>query len=234
MNPLTVLIKTFVDPVKAFAFLKEKPFIVLALALSLVMGSATAFFVTHYMDEAGMRAAIREQMEKRGGSMTDDQIEEFAAKQAKISRIAGPIAGLVMPAIIYLILALIFFLAFKLLDSDFSYKQSLSVTVHGFLPGILSSLIAIGLILKAGTVDPMAAENLVRSNLGFLADRESQKALFSFLSSIDLFSLWSLGLLTLGFGTLSGKGFKGALPVTVGLWAVYVAGKVGLSLVFSR
>jgi hypothetical protein len=234
MNPWTVLIKTFVDPVKAFAFLKEKPFITVVLILSLVMGCATAYFVTHYMDESSIRSAIREAMEKRGGTMSEAQIEEFAAKQAKISRILGPIAGLVMPGIIYLLLALIFFLAFKLLDADFSYRQSLSVTVHGFLPGIISSLLTIGLILKAGTVDPAAAENLVRSNLSFLADKESQKALFSFLSSIDLFSLWSLGLLTLGFGTLSGKGFKAALPVTVGLWAVYVAGKVGLTLVFAR
>jgi len=234
MNSWSVFVKTFVDPVKAFASIKDKPVIALAFIVSLVMGMATAFVVTRHMDEAGIRAAIRETVEKRGGNMSDAQIEENAALQVKISRIAGPLAGLVMPAIIYLLVALVFFLLFKLADADLSYKQSLSVTVHGFLPGLISSILTIGLILKAGTVDPQHAEGILKSNLGFLADPETQKALYSILSSVDLFSLWCLGLLTLGFGLATGRGFQKTLPFTVGLWVLYIAGKVGLGMVFGR
>lgn len=233
MNAFDAFLKTFIDPVKAFASLKEKPFIALALTVMILASMGAAWVMITHMDEGAIRGQIREAMEKQGGTVSDAKLDEVMAQQSKWSKLGAPMAA-VGAAIVYLLVALVFFLAFKMLDSDMSYRQSLSVTVHGFLPGLIGTLLLIALILKAGSVDPQAAETLLKSNLGFLADPDSQKVLFKLLGSIDLFSFWSLGLLTLGFGTVTGKGFKGALPVTVGLWALYVAGKVGLSLVFGR
>jgi hypothetical protein len=233
MNAFDAILKTFIDPVKAFAALKEKPFVALALIVMILASMGTAWVMITHMDEGAMRSATREAMEKQGGTVDDAKLDEIMALQAKWSIVGAPIAG-VGAAIVYLIVALVFFLAFKMLDADMSYKQSLSVTVHGFLPGLIGALLMIALILKAGSVDPQAAETLLKSNLAFLADPDSQKVLFKLLGSIDLFSFWTLGLLTLGFGTVTGKGWKSAFPVTVGLWALYVAGKVGLSMVFGR
>ncbi|HAR98951.1 MAG TPA: hypothetical protein DCS11_08685 [Syntrophus sp. (in: bacteria)] len=233
MNAIQVFVKTFIEPAKAFAALKEKPFVALAMTVMLLATLGTVWVVTTHLDEGAMRGQMREAMEKHGRTMTDAQLDEMMAGQAKFRWLGAPIAT-TGAAIVYLLVALVFFLVFKMLDSDMSYKQSLSVTVHGFLPGLIGAVLLIALILKAGTVDPQAAETLLKSNLGFLADPDSQKILFKLLSSIDLFSLWSLGLLTLGFGTVTGKGWKGALPVTVGLWALYLAGKIGLAMVFGR
>ena len=75
---------------------------------------------------------------------------------------------------------------------------------------------------------------MVYSNLGFLADSSSQKALHALLGSFDIFSLWSAILLTLGYAALTGRTFKKTAPWVFGLWAVYVLGKVGLSLVIPQ
>jgi hypothetical protein len=233
MNAFDVFCKTFIDPVKAFAALKEKPFVALALVVMLLASMGAAWVMITHMDEGAIRGQIREAMEKQGRTVTDAQLDEMMAQQAKWSKLGAPIAG-VGAAIVYLLVALVFFLAFKMLDSDMSYRQSLAVTVHGFLPHLVGAVLMIALVLKAGTVDPQAAETLVKSNPAFLADPEGQKVLFKLLGSLDLFSFWSLALLTLGFGTVTGKGWKSALPVTVGLWVLYVAGKVGLSMVFGR
>ena len=222
MNAIEAFLKTFIDPVKAFAVLKEKPFVALTLTVLILASMGAAWIMITHMDEGALGGQIREAMEKQGQTVTDAKLDEIMVQQSKFSKFGAPVAG-VGAAIVYLLVALVFFLAFKMLDSDLSYRQSLSVTVHGFLPGLVGSILMIALILKAGAVDPQSAETLLKSNLGFLADPDGQKALFKFLGSIDLFSFWSLGLLTLGFGT-----------VTVGLWALYVAGKVGLSMVFGR
>jgi len=233
MNAFDVFLKTFIDPVKAFTALKEKPFVALALTVMILASLGTAWVMISHMDEGAMRAQIREALEKQGQPAADAKLDEVMAMQSKWSVVGIPIAG-IGAAIVYLLVALAFFLVFKLMDSDMTYRQSLSVTVHGFLPGLIGTVLMVALILKAGSVDPQAAETLLKSNLGFLADSENQKALFKILGSIDLFSIWSLGLLTLGFGTVTGKGWKSALPVTVGLWIVYVAAKVGLSMAFGR
>ncbi len=233
MSALAVFGKTFIDPVKAFTILKEKPFIALALAVMILAPTGAAWVVITHMDPGAIRGQIREAMEKQGRTPTDAQLDEMMARQAKWSRLGAPIAG-VGAAIVYLLVALVFCLAFKMFDADLSYRQALAVTVHGFLPHLVGAVLMIALVLKAGSVDPQAAETLVKSNLGFLADPDRQKVLFKLLGSLDLFSFWSLALLTLGFGTVTGKGWKGALPVTVGLWALYVAGTVGLSMVFGR
>jgi len=230
MNSWTVFVKTFMDPVKAFAAIKEKPVIALAMTIMLLFSGAAAFVFTTHMDQKAMRAMMVERMEKSGQKVSDEQVDKIMEAQQKFLSVAS-VFGVIGAAIVYLLVALVFFLLFKLLDADFSYKQSLSVTVHGFLPGLISGLLAVAMVFKTGSVDPRDAAGMVYSNLGFLADPVTQKALHALLSSFDIFSVWSAVLLTLGYSALTGRDAKKTAPWVCGLWAVYVLGKVGLSLV---
>jgi hypothetical protein len=230
MNSWTVFVKTFMDPVKAFEAIKAKPVIALAMTVMLLMSGAAAFVFATHMDEKAMRAMMVERIEKSGQKMSDEQVDKIIATQSKFMPFAA-VTGVIGAAIVYLLVALVFFLLFKLLDADFSFKHSLSVTVHGFLPGLISGLLAIAMVFKTGSVDPKDPAGMVYSNLGFLADPGTQKALHAFLGSIDIFSIWSAVLLTLGYAAISGRSAKNTAPWVCGLWALYVLGKMGLSLV---
>ncbi len=72
---------------------------------------------------------------------------------------------------------------------------------------------------------------LLWSNPAFLAGDEASLALLAFLSSLDVFSFWSLALLTIGF-SVAGRVSKGqAATCVVGIWVLYVASKVGLAAI---
>jgi len=200
------------------------------LVITLLVTGAAAFVFSTHMDEKAMRSMMQERIEKSGQKMTDEQVDKIMEYQKKFAPVTT-VVGIVVVAAMYLLIALVFFLLFKLLDADFSFKQSFSVALHGSVPNLISGLLGIGLVLKTGAIDPRDAGNLVMSNLGFLADAETQKALHGLLSSIDLFSIWTVILLTMGYGILSNRSFKQTAPFTFGLWAVYVIGKVGISLV---
>jgi hypothetical protein len=54
-------------------------------------------------------------------------------------------------------------------------------------------------------------------------------ARFALLSSIDLFSIWVLALLIIGFGIVSKLPRAQAIGIVVVFWLIYVIGKTGLS-----
>jgi hypothetical protein len=75
--------------------------------------------------------------------------------------------------------------------------------------------------------------DLLRSNLGFLVERKAAPALHSLLGSLDLFAIWTMVLLTIGYAIAARISRKAAGAIVVALWAVYILGKAGLAALFS-
>jgi hypothetical protein len=69
------------------------------------------------------------------------------------------------------------------------------------------------------------------SSLTAVAPEGASASLLAVLSSIDLFSLWSMVLLSLGFAVVARVSRATAATTVVALWAVYVLGKLGWTLV---
>ncbi|MEO8035656.1 MAG: hypothetical protein ABI837_14570 [Acidobacteriota bacterium] len=75
----------------------------------------------------------------------------------------------------------------------------------------------------------MSAERLatlVRSNLGFLTDIKEHPMLFGLLSSIDVFNLWVLVLLAIGFAFVSRLSRVQSALITASLYLIVVVLKV--------
>jgi hypothetical protein len=83
-----------------------------------------------------------------------------------------------------------------------------------------------------GTIDP---ENPMATNLAALLPDESAKWLVALGKSFDVFTFWTLILITIGFAALNPKKLKGAKSFTIafGVWAAYVACRVGWAFIFS-
>lgn len=108
------------------------------------------------------------------------------------------------------------------------------MTLHGLVPGaLLSTLLTIVVALGRDrlTSDELR-QGIVATHAGFIAPEGASVRLVSFLSSLDLLSFWSLGLLVLGF-SIAGRLDRGrALSAVLGVWLVYVAAKVGMAGLF--
>ena len=80
--------------------------------------------------------------------------------------------------------------------------------------------------LQTGSVLP--------SNLGYLAPEEASPAVLALLSSVDVFSLWTLVLLAIGVATV-GRLKRGTAAVgpSSSAGSLYVFGKAGWAALFS-
>jgi hypothetical protein len=171
---------------------------------------------------------MREEMESRGQSVSEERVERMLEGQAKVAWIfyAIAVAG---PAVLALFLSALFWLSFKAFGWELSFRQSFGVTNHAFLPGVLSSLLLLSLLLRQETVDITRVGETLRSNPAFLVDPKESRALHSLLSSLDLFSLWALALLVVGYAAAAKVSRGRSAAVIVTLWALYVLGKTGFA-----
>src|SRR5262249_20525000 len=113
------------------------------------------------------------------------------------------------------------------------FGTSMGIVAHAYFPWILYSLLFI-LILYLKTPSTVDLENPIATNVGAFLPETSPKALMAFARSIDIFSIWTLFLISIGFTAVNPKKLKGkALGIALAVWAVYVLVKMGGAWIFS-
>lgn len=224
------LVGVLFSPIKTFESINARPTWVVALILLMVLTLIVTIITVPKID---MAAAIQKQMERQNRQVSAEQMDRITQMAEKMKWIS-PVTGLVTQAALYFLLALIFWVLFRLVGNEFSYWHSMSVTTHAFMPQVISALLTVPILLKASTLDPEALRNgLLASNLGALAPEGTSAFLRSVLSSIDVFSLWTLSLLILGFSIVARAKRSTVTWIMGGLWLLYVLGKSGLTAAFA-
>jgi hypothetical protein len=224
------LLSVLISPRRTFEALAAKPTWLPPLLLLLVLGGVVGVLVSQKMD---MREVVRQQLEQRG-AVDEEKLEQAVAVAEKFGSVFA-LGGVVFSAALYFGLGFIFWVAFRMMGSDIDYLRSLSTSLHGLIPNGIAALLAIPVILGRETIGAAEARqgNLLASSLAALATEDTGPALRAVMGSLDVFALWSLVLLGLGFQVV-GRVSKGtAWAVVLVLWLFWVLAKVGLSVVFS-
>ena len=97
--------------------------------------------------------------------------------------------------------------------------QSMAIGMYAFLPTILKSVIVIA-VVAAGGAEGFTFQNPVASNLSGLADPNSSHFLYSILTSLDIFSIWTLILTGIGYSCITKVKRGTCMGVVFGWWAV--------------
>lgn len=219
-----------IAPERTFSALAARPRWVAALILLVTLALAFTLVLTPRMD---MEKVFREAIEEQGQELSEAQLEQQLAIAEKFAWVGVAAQVFFQPAV-YLVIAAIFLALFRMLGSDIDYRRSLAVTVHAFMPYAVATLLSIPVVLARDEIsmDEVQSGSFLMSNLAAFAPEESGKALLSLLGSIDLFSFWTLALLALGFRVVARVSRGQAWGVTLGLWALYVAGKTAIAVAF--
>lgn len=216
-------------PTEAFAGLATKPVFAVALVCLLVVGIAVGWVAMGKISPEDFARSIEESGRPVPPQLEDDP-DAFLARIRMVQTIAGGIFA----ALFYFAAAGLFLVSFRMLGSDLSFRQSMSTTVHGLLPLGVAALV--GLVVLYGrsevSLSELQAGGVVASNLGFLAGEETSKVMRGLLTSIDLFSLWSLYLLALGYRIVARVSSGAAWAVCLTLWGVGVGIKLILASIF--
>jgi hypothetical protein len=217
-------------PEKTFRALAARPSWLPAMLLLVVSALGLSLLVTPKLD---MKQVIREAIEESGQDMTEAQLDRQVEMADKFKWI-GTASQVVLQPAVYLIMAGIFLIVFRLLGSEIDFRQSLSVSVHGMMPFVIATLLTVPVVLTRATLslkDVQSARYLY-SNLAAFAPESTSKPIMALLASADLFSVWAIVLLGIGFRVVGKLSRGAAVGAVVALWALVVGGKVALAALF--
>jgi hypothetical protein len=228
------VIGALVSPVKTFRSLAERPTWGIALVVLMIVATLVGVLANKRIDPNDMRQTVQQRMEKSQGQITPEQLDRAMEMTAKFTAVTLWLIP-VFVVIVYLVVALLFFAAFRFFGgSEISFKSSFATAVHAFLPGVVAALLTLPVVLTHDhlKVKDVQGGNLLASNLGAFAPETLGPAVRALLSSVDFFSIWTVCLLVVGYKAAAKVSTANAATVAVVLWALYVAGKVGLAALF--
>lgn len=225
------LASVLLAPERTFRSIAARPTVVVVLLVSILVGLGLQLAIVPKVD---YEAATRQQLERREGQISEEQMERAVGIAEKTKWIA-PVAGtLIIAPLVMVIMAALVMVTLRLMGSELSFKASLSTCLYGLVPTVVKVLLMFPVVLGAGEIDPQAAQEgtLLASNLAWLAPADASPILVGALSSVDVFSAWSIFLLVVGLAIVGRVG-KGAAATTVALvWGLGIAIKLGLLALF--
>lgn len=230
------LLGVLVSPGETFRSIAERPTWLPALLILVLLGGGVGLALQLRTDPEDM---VRGQLEMVKVDMPQEQVDkmiEDAENRSTGATVGMAAAGLVIQGAFYAALAGLFLAGYKMFGSDIDYRGSLAATLHGFMPIAVSSLINLPIILsrESITFEDIRTGGVLVSSLRALAPEDASAATEVLLGSFDLFTIWTIVLLTIGFKHVAKVSTAVASGIVILFWLVYVVGKVGLAAAFMR
>jgi|OpeIllAssembly_1097287.scaffolds.fasta_scaffold57767_2 hypothetical protein len=227
------LIDVYFAPRDAFTRIVRNSGFVVPAILVIVLG--LAFFGT-WVQKVDAKAFMRTQIEE--GPFADripaEQKAEIIEQQAARLATWGWINVAVFSPLMLLVVAAVLHLVYRFFyASESTFRQALAITSWVFLAvGLITSPLTLAVMALKGdwNIDPNQA---LQASPGLLLDPSTAaKPLMSLLNSLDLFSIWTVFLLAVGFGVASRKSTGSAIWGVGICWALIVLGKIGWAALF--
>lgn len=234
VSPFGRVIGVFFSPKSTFEDIVRKPSWLLPFVIFIALVIGVCITLNLRMN---WRDYISQQIEKspQASSLSAEQKEQRIETGAKMAPTFTYVFGIGAQVIIVFLVALIMWGAYSLLGGvSTNFSTALGITSHAFMTSLVSTplLILTAFLKPYGTLD---LENPLASNLAAVLPDDSAKWLVALCKSVDIFVIWILVLLAIGFAAVNPKKLKGAKPFTIAfsVWAIFVAIRVGWAFIFS-
>ena len=221
------LIGALVAPGKTFRSIAERPTWAVAFLVVCLTPLVPGLLAGPKID---WEDVVRTQLERSDVELPREQLEQAVATWEKLGP-ALTYLGPVMIAVALLLFTVVLWGTFTLAGGQPGFKRSLAVVSHAMLPLAVASLLSIPVVLS---LDQVGAEQLesgsyLQSSLATFAPEDAGPVLIALLSKFDVFSIWTVVLLAIGFRHAAGvSGRTAAITVAV-LWLVWIGVSVGLA-----
>ncbi|MDE3189083.1 MAG: YIP1 family protein [Acidobacteriota bacterium] len=228
---------TFFAPSRTFADIKRGnrswwlPFILVGLA-SYILFAAVSFKI-------GMQQVVDNQIhlnpkaEERLAQVTPEQRE----MSTKVSLYITEGAFIANPAIMLAVIALLSLGLLGTMNFLFAgkagYGSIFAVWMYASLPSVIKTLMGTIVIFSGIAPESFNIKNFAPTNAGaFLNPADTNPALYSLASSMDLITIWTLILLGMGAATVAGVKRSSGYAAVFGWWVLFILVGMGWSAAF--
>lgn len=200
------LVNTFIAPKKTFEDLKRNaswwvPWLIMAI-FSVTFGAVAVQkldMVRFLQREIDKSPSAQKRMEQ----VPPERREGILAVQATVAKgffYAAPVLNLIGGLIIAAVLMFIFNF---MLGAEVPFPRAMAIVFYSFLPYIFYNILLTISLLVSSDPNTIDITNPMPTNAGFFLDPTANQFLYSVGSSIDIFNIWVLILMGLGFSTAS-------------------------------
>lgn len=207
----------FLQPEKVFNYLKVKPDIWTPIILAALIGIASSFLVYDIaIQDTIAKFEQNENIPDEQRDMIIDSIEQRSSGAWRyVSIFVFPVIGTLV--IFALVAGVYLLIGNVILGGKTGFKQMLSVFGYSYLILAIGSLVVkIPLMIAKGTI------KVHTSLAAFLSPDSSETALFRFLDSFDIFTIWMLIVFGIGLATLYRFSRQKAMMGVFVPWLLYV------------
>jgi len=188
----------------------------------------------------GMRQVVENQIhlspksEERMSQLTPEQRET----QLKISTyvtegifFGSPVVLLIMGAVISMVLMGTINFGF---GGRARFGSIFSVWIYAMLPSVIKTLLGVIVIFAGTAPESFNVKNFAPTNLGaFLNPADTNPALYSLATSLDIITIWTLVLVGIGTALVAGVKRSSGYIASFGWWAIVVLIGLGWAALMS-
>jgi Yip1 domain len=221
------LLGVLMAPGDTFRSLAARPTWAAPLLFLVLIAVVVGWMATARMDMAQL---IRHQNEVSGGQLNAEQLDQRIEAVKKVAPYLALFQGLIAAPAVYLVCALLFWVGFKLLGSELSFKAAFATMLYGLLPLGVEALLAVPVLWNRASLTQDEARNLsfLADNLTAAAPEGTGRVALALLGSANLFSFWAIILLVIGYGIVAKASRAAAATVVAIVWLLGVAIKVAV------
>jgi hypothetical protein len=234
ISPFGRMIGVIFSPKATFEDIAKKPSWLLPVLLSTILGIISTVALNQRMN---WRDYVLQQIDKnpRAAQRSAEQKEQQAETSAKFTVYIIYGVGVVGSVMFALIVGAFMMLAYNVLaGAGATFAQSFGIAAHTLVTGIVSTpVFLLVLFLKPpGMLDP---ENPVATNLAAFLPDDSAKWLVALCKSLDIFTIWTLILIAIGFAAVNPKKLQGAKSYVIvfSVWGALVLVKTLWAFILS-
>ncbi len=237
MSEFSTLLNIFMEPGRTFKDLRIKPRFILATVVISILAIGYSVLLIQTLGDDRMRSQIAEQINKSpsAASMDKEQKNNAINMQMTISKYSS-FAAPIFIAVFFALGALIYWGMTNAMGGAIGFLQSLSVWVYSSFPPSVVAFLGSFIVLLFKDPDQIelatANRGMLKVNFGFFVDGKTMPAIYTFLSSIDLFAIWGLVLAAIGLKVVGKLSTGSAAGIVIVLSLIGVGLRVLLSFMF--
>jgi hypothetical protein len=235
ISPFGRIVGMFFSPKATFEDIVRTPSWLLPTAIILIVSLGAIIALNSHFS---WHDYISQQIEKspRAAQLSAEQKQQQIEMSAKYSPVFAYVFGVPVPLIALLLISLILMGAYNLMaGAGANYQTSLAIVSHACVPAALLGSILFITVLFLKPVGAFDLDNPVATNVAALLPDDAAKWLVALCKNVDLFELWKVLLIAIGFAAVNPKKLKGSKSFTIAfsVFLVYVVLRVGFAFILS-